>query len=293
MNTITSDSALIPSYTHESPSVLKARFNEYGYLYIKQAVDIQRCQQQLEDFLDVLGPDIGYDPIAKTPILTGKAFSETDPLWDQYYPRMQAQESFHRFFPEAPVKKLMQIIVGDKVFAYPMKLARISTPNKLGFETPPHQDAHSHQSGPTMAGIWVALHDIKQGMGRLKMLPGSHKKGVRDVHQAQGVGGVQCEIFDHETTWHVSDVEQGDAIIFDSCCIHRAEPNTSDNTVRMSIDTRFCEYGEPVFITNTDPHHGWRIESLNWENIYQDWQGKDLQYYWKDYPDIFSVMKSA
>ena len=206
---------------------------------------------------------------------------------------MQALESFHGFFHEPEIQKLMQITVGEKVFAYPMKMARISTPNKLGFETPPHQDAHSHQSGPTMCGIWVALHDITEGMGRLKMLPGSHKDGVRKVEQANGVGGVQCEIYAHETTWHVSDMQQGDAIIFDSCCIHRAEPNTTNNICRMSIDTRFCEYGEPVFITNIDPHHGWRIDILDWDYIYKDWQSRELQYYWKDYPQIFSVMKTA
>ena len=139
-----------------------------------------------------------------------------------------------------------------------------------------------------MAGMWVALHDTEQGMGRLQLLPGSHKQGVRTVKAAGGVGGVQCEIFADETTWHVSDVERGDVIIFHSCCVHRAEPNTSESTVRLSIDTRFCNYGAPVFISNLDPHHGWRIDNLNWEFIYKDWPDAHLQYYWRDYPDIFS-----
>ena len=182
----------------------------------------------------------------------------------------------------------MQTVVGPEVFVYPMKLGRIACPKKLGYETPPHQDARSHQAGPTMAGMWVALHDTEQGMGRLQLLPGSHKQGVRTVKAADGVGGVQCEIFADETTWHVSDVERGDVIIFHSCCVHRAEPNTSESTVRLSIDTRFCNYGAPVFISNLDPHHGWRIDNLNWEFIYKDWPDAHLQYYWRDYPDIFS-----
>ncbi|NRB38885.1 MAG: phytanoyl-CoA dioxygenase family protein [Pseudomonadales bacterium] len=293
MNTNTKNEALIISNLDEDQAVLKKRFQEYGYLYFKKAINAQRCQQQLDNFLAVLSPYIGYNPETKTPVLTGSAFGETDAIWDECYPKMQAQESFHSFFHEPEVSSLMQLMVGEQVFAYPMKMARISCPNKLGFETPPHQDAHSHQSGPTMCGIWVALHDIKEGMGRLKMLPGSHKQGVRKVLQADGVGGVQCEIFEHETTWHVSDMQQGDVIIFDSCCIHKAEPNTTDEVCRMSIDTRFCTYGEPVFITNIDPHHGWRIEQLNWETIYQGWKNNDLQYYWKDYPEIFSVMKTG
>jgi ectoine hydroxylase-related dioxygenase (phytanoyl-CoA dioxygenase family) len=182
---------------------------------------------------------------------------------------------------------LMRLVAGTEVFVYPMKMARISTPGKIGYETPPHQDAYSHHAGPTMAGIWVALHPIAAPLGRVKVLPGSHRGGVRKVFKAAGVGGVQCEIFPHETTWHVADSERGDVLIFHSATVHKAEPNTTDTTVRMSVDTRFCDYGAPVFSTNLEPHHGWRIDGLNWERVYRDWQRKDHQYYWQDYPHLF------
>ena len=138
-----------------------------------------------------------------------------------------------------------------------------------------------------MAGIWVALHNISQPMGRVKVLPGSHKQSVRQVFSADGVGGVQCEIFPGETTWHVSDFEQGDVLIFHSATVHKAEPNTTEKLARLSIDTRFCDYGAPVFSTNLEPHHGWRIEGLNWDSIYQQWQHKHYQYYWQQYPNLF------
>jgi ectoine hydroxylase-related dioxygenase (phytanoyl-CoA dioxygenase family) len=168
-----------------------------------------------------------------------------------------------------------------------MKMARISTPGKIGFETPPHQDAHSHHAGPTMAGFWVPLHDVSEPMGRVKVLPKSHKLGVRPVFTTQGVGGVQCEIYENETTWHVSDVEAGDVLIFHSCTIHKAEPNTTSEAVRISVDTRFCDHGAAVFSTNLDPHHGWRIEGLDWPSIYSGWQNSQYQYYWRDYPGLF------
>ena len=181
----------------------------------------------------------------------------------------------------------MEIVTGAPVFVYPMKMARISTPGKIGFETPPHQDAHSHRAGPTMAGFWVPLHDVSEPMGRVKVLPKSHKLGVRPVFNTQGVGGVQCEIYENETTWHVSDVEAGDVLIFHSCTVHRAEPNTTSEAVRISVDTRFCDHGAAVFSTNLDPHHGWRIEGLDWPSIYSGWQNSQYQYYWRDYPGLF------
>lgn len=98
---------------------------------------------------------------------------------------------------------------------------------------------------------------------------------------------MQCEIYPEESTWHVSDSERGDVLIFHSATVHKAEPNLTESTVRMSVDTRFCDYGAPVFSTNLEPHHGWRIEGLDWDFVYRNWQAADNQYYWKDYPHLF------
>lgn len=284
---MTNEQPLIVSRIEEPAAVLQERLQEWGYLYFKNYVQAEKCQALMQDFITRLAPHIGYDAAAGVPVLTGTPFTETDAIWDEVYPEMQSSEAFHRFFHDKPMLELMETISGKDVFVYPMKMARVSTPGKLGYETPPHQDARSHVAGPTMCGIWVALHDVSAEMGRLKMLPKSHKQGVRDVVPAQGVGNVQCEIFPEETLWHVSDVEQGDVIIFHACTIHAAQPNVSENVARMSVDTRFCDYGAPVFNSNIEPHHGWRIEKLNWPLIYRDWQQTDLQYYWQDYPGLW------
>lgn len=288
---MSNNQALIISNTREEHSALQQRFQEYGYLYFKKTIAADKCKRLLDDIMQCLAPHIVFDNEKQLPTLSGQPFFETDPTWDEVYPKMQSLYRFHKFFHEPDTLTLMQTLVGEQVFVYPMKMGRIATPKKIGYETPPHQDAHSHQAGPTMAGMWVALHDAKEGMGRLKLLPGSHKQGVRKVFTAEGVGGVQCEIFPDETVWHVSDVEQGDVIIFHSCCVHKAEPNTEKSNVRISIDTRFCDYGAPVFISNTEPHHAWRIDTLSWDSIYQNWQDKELQYYWNDYPRLFSQLK--
>jgi ectoine hydroxylase-related dioxygenase (phytanoyl-CoA dioxygenase family) len=233
------------------------------------------------------GGQVSLDAKSGIPALEGRPFVEADPDWDVIYPRIQSLEEFHAFFHTQRMLELMQLVSGSEVFVYPMKMARISTPGKIGHETPPHQDAYSHHAGPTMAGIWVALHDITAPMGRVKLLPGSHKGGVRKVFTAEGVGGVQCEIYPDETCWHVADSDPGDVLIFHSATVHRAEPNTTEGTVRMSVDTRFCDYGAPEFSTNLEPHHGWRIDGLDWDRVYRNWQRPDLQYYWLDYPELF------
>jgi len=277
---------LLVSRADENPQTLRERFAQWGYLYIKQYVPVAECESLLNALLQETAPHICRDG-TQPPRLQGQPFFETDPAWDEIYPKIQALEAFHSFFHQPHVLNLMETVTGKTPFVYPMKMARISTPGKIGFETPPHQDAHSHHAGPTMAGFWVALHDVAESMGRVKVLPGSHKRGVRPIFSTPGVGGVQCEIYDDETTWHVSNFDAGDVLIFHSCAVHKAEPNTTSDTVRMSIDTRFCDHGAPVFSTNLEPHHGWRIEGLDWPSIYRGWQDTQYQYYWRDYPNLF------
>lgn len=276
----------IESSAAEAPAVLRARFQAEGYLFFRRFLPQAQCSAMLQDLLGAAGPHLKARGDT-APVLCGEPFSETDAIWDEVYPRMQALESFHSIFHRPPLHDLMATVTNAPVFVYPMKMARISTPGKVGYETPPHQDAHSHQAGPTMAGIWVALHDIASDMGRVKVLPRSHLRGVRPVHKTQGVGGVACEIYPGESTWHVSDYQAGDVLIFHSCMVHKAEPNLSEDAVRMSIDTRFSDYGAPVFSTNLEPHHGWRIEGLDWSSIYRGWREPALQYYWKDYPALW------
>lgn len=271
----------------ESATVLAERFERDGYLFFPGAVSSERCEGLLQDILGALHPHLRWDSSLSAPVLEGDPFFESDPLWDALYPDIQALHGLHSLFHEEPLQRLMRIVAGDRPFVYPMKMARVAAPRKIGFETPPHQDAYSHHAGATMAGIWVALHSADAAMGRLTVLPGSHRRGVRPVHEAQGVGGVQCEIYADETNWHVSDVAAGDVVIFHSQTVHRAQPNVDDRRCRISVDTRFCDYGAPVFSTNLEPHHGWRIPRLNWEYVYRDWLDPDLQYYWMDYPALF------
>ncbi|MFT5580720.1 MAG: ectoine hydroxylase-related dioxygenase (phytanoyl-CoA dioxygenase family) [Paraglaciecola psychrophila] len=278
---------LVVSALQEDRLLLQERFQHYGYLYFKQAAAAAKCEALLEDFYRQLSPYIVSDKQTGLPLCQGAGFAETDAIWDEVYPKMQSLEAFHSFFHQHDMLDVMGIVAGDEVFVYPMKMARISTPGMIGHETPPHQDGHSHNAGPRMAGVWVALHDIDQRTGRLKLLPGSHKNGIRPVHQTQGVGGISCEIYPQETCWHVSDVARGDVILFHSAMVHKAEPNRSEHSARMSIDTRFCDYGAPVFSTNLEPHHGWRIEGFDWDSIYRNWQRSTLQHYWRDYPNLF------
>ena len=90
--------ALITSRSEESTEQLQDRFNEQGYLYFKQAINPQRCERLMHDMLHCLQPHIVFDQQRQLPQLMGEPFFETDPIWDQVYPRIQSLPSFHNFF---------------------------------------------------------------------------------------------------------------------------------------------------------------------------------------------------
>ena len=71
----------------------------------------------LNSFLAELSPCITYDKDAKCPAYNGTPFSETDPEWDEVYPKMQALEEFHRFFHEDDVLDLMKTVSGASTSA--------------------------------------------------------------------------------------------------------------------------------------------------------------------------------
>src|SRR5210317_2182727 len=107
---------LVVSRVDEEHVELQRRFQEYGYLYFKKAIAAEKCSHLLQCFLRQLRPHIGYDQRSGKPLLTGEPFFETDPIWDEVYPKMQSLYDFHNFFHQEDVQRLMQSIVGENIF---------------------------------------------------------------------------------------------------------------------------------------------------------------------------------
>ena len=88
----------IVSTVDESPETLRERFQQWGYLYIKGYVDTASCKAMRDALLGELQPYIVFDQAQQLPVSTGTPFVESDPIWDEVYPRIQSLESFHSFF---------------------------------------------------------------------------------------------------------------------------------------------------------------------------------------------------
>ena len=64
--------------------------------------------------------------------------------------------------------------------------------------------------------------------------------GVRVECPHHGVGIVDGGVDLHEeATWHSADFATGDALVLTRHVIHRSLPNTTDHTLRLSLDLRY------------------------------------------------------
>ena len=49
----------------------------------------------------------------------------------------------------------------------------------------------------------------------------------------------------------------------------------------MSLDNRYQAVDDPIAEHMLEPHLN-LFNSLQWEDVYRDWESDELQYYWKD-----------
>ena len=196
------------------------------------------------------------------------------------YGDVQRLESFHRLAHNPALVDMMGKLFDETVLVHALKIARVMIPAKGNAPTPAHQDFIFIQGTKTVYTCWMPLGDCPRELGGLSVLRGSHKKGVFPVRAAEGAGGRHV-IFDEDTPqdWFETDFQIGDVLVFHSLTVHKSIPNRTENQVRLSTDFRYQPPSLPIETKSITPH----CNVLPWEEIYEDWESKDLQYYWEQY----------
>jgi ectoine hydroxylase-related dioxygenase (phytanoyl-CoA dioxygenase family) len=89
-----------------------------------------------------------------------------------------------------------------------------------------HQDNGYNQLKREHFQLWIALTETRQQNGALKLVPGSHKRGLLP-HTFKGVGQMEVaeDVGEHVTI----DADAGDVIVFSSLMLHCTGPNEADS----------------------------------------------------------------
>jgi Phytanoyl-CoA dioxygenase (PhyH) len=194
---------------------------------------------------------------------------------------VQRLEEFHSLAHDDALLEVMRHVVGDTAFPHPLKIARLGFPAHYEVSTPPHQDYPNNQGTPGLTAAWIPVGDCPRELGPLAVLRGSHRYGVLPLDWHLGPGNRQAVLPEpmlEELRWVTTDFAAGDVLVFGSQTVHASLHNASEFFMRISVDFRYQQEGEPLTAGCLEPH----FQRLTWDEIYAGWKPDRHQYYWKD-----------
>lgn len=180
--------------------------------------------------------------------LTGTGYD--DPRWVTLQQHMGAEESFRDLAEHPALVAAVEALQGEPTTPHRGDVCRLGMPGATKLATPPHQDHHYVGGSTDIWTAWIPLMPCPQDLGPLAVWAGSHRSGYRP-HHGEGAGRQQVEV-PPETPWTSGTVDVGDVVLFHCFTVHRALPNTTRDTVRLSVDLRYQPASQPLDTLRVD-----------------------------------------
>jgi len=222
----------------DDPERIRSSFDDNGYLLFKAVLNrdaVLAVKAELTNALRAQG-FVRYD--AAEPVATpGASAIEVDS--DRIYGLRSPVE----LMASPELQQLVDLAYGETGYVTPTLGIRHVMPADEPYATPPHQDFFYIRESDEFRMVWIPLMDIEIANGGLAIAAGSHRHGLQEHVEFDGVysyvlkgrrqKGVRRD--DIRGTWTSSRVEVGDVLMFHSCAVHKSLPNTSD-LVRLALN---------------------------------------------------------
>lgn len=268
---------------------LQARLSCDGYLFFRRLIEPDSLLGLRRQMLEVIqrhgwlaAGSALMDGIARD----GVQCTEGDLEYSNVYHQVYRLEEFHRIAHRPEILSLVERIRGCPMLAQPQKVARLWFPKFTDHTTPTHQDFVHFQGTHDNLTSWSPVGNCPRELGGLAVLRGSHRVNrVLEHHFSLGAGSLNLFENDYQSVgseWLTTDYEVGDTLIFPALTIHKALPNLTENRLRISLDNRYQRTTDPIAEHMLGPHLN-SIKPITWEEIYEGWSSRELQYYWKQH----------
>jgi ectoine hydroxylase-related dioxygenase (phytanoyl-CoA dioxygenase family) len=223
----------------DDPAEIRRSYDENGYLFFKGALNADTVLRAKEDIAGVLQQQSYMQKGSAEPRATpGASAVEVD------YGPLYRLKSPWELMASPELQEAVDIAYGEKVRVGRSIGFRYSMPTDAPYLTPPHQDHFYIRETDEFRMIWVPLMDMEIANGGLAIAAGSHKHGLQEHVEFDGVysyffkgrtqKGVRPE--DIHGAWTSSRFELGDLLMFHCCAVHRSLPNVS-GLIRLSLNT--------------------------------------------------------
>lgn len=273
-----------------NPQLLGQEIGEIGYVLIRNLLprnDLARVLADVTGILERAGWLLpGFDSLERVAKII-MACGDPDPAFKQVYQQVFNLELFHSLPHHPALRRMMTMVVGDRLLVHPKPIGRLIFPNCERLTVHAHQDFRFMGGDTECFTAWIPLHDCPTSVGPLRILEGSHRFGYQQHEDANlHVPEIPDESLMGEN-WVGGQINAGDVLIFHSLTVHAASPNVS-NQLRISLDCRFQDYSR-IFNPANLAFAG--ESGKSWEKTYAGWRSDTLKYYWKALPLEFKPSK--
>lgn len=187
------------------------------------------------------------------------------------YTALQATQSFAELAARPEILDVVARVLGEPVFAQPLRIARVALPDGGAFRTQPHQDLVFIQGTLDAVTSWIPLASCPKEVGGLSVLAGSPSLGQLPVRPASGPGGLTVDIGADDGRWRYSSYEVGDVLLFRSLTVHSSQPNSSGR-LRLSADFRYQPSSDPISTVALRPHYYPMVP--DWPTLTRGWTSR-------------------
>ena len=223
------------------PNVIRGNAKCEGYVFCRALVPRDRIDALRHHALAV-ADDLGWLEASST---VGDALSMPgvqlgaydDPRWITFLKRVLPHPSFAAVRTAPSVLAMLGTILDARPESDAGDLCRVVSSDDPAHTTVAHQDRFYMPGDIPRWSMWAPLGSCPLALGPLAVLPHSHERGLLP-HEGD-VSWRRSVSVSEELEWAASDLEAGDAILFSSLTIHRALPNTSGRTLRLSVTCRY------------------------------------------------------
>ena len=154
---------------------------EDGYLLIRGVVPREALEQLLDEITQVIAASgwllPGHDPMERMADI-GSACGDPDPGFKRTYQEVFNLAAFHALPHHPELKRVMKMLVGDRVLVHPKPIGRLIFPQCDRLTVHAHQDYRFMGGDPECFTVWIPLHDCPVEVGPLRILEGSHRFGI-------------------------------------------------------------------------------------------------------------------
>lgn len=263
------------------PELLRKQAHKDGYLFLPGLIDskiILDLRRQVLEICNKHGYLTNEAPLMKGLVKENVRVLESHKTeWKNFYRDLIRLRDFNALAMNEKILGVMKILFQETVLVHCKNIYRLFSPTYSEYATPPHRDYTWTGGTEDTWSVWIPLGKTPHQLGRLLILPGSHRQKfhLRGSDERMGL------IIPEDYSWYTAkSFACGDVVMFHSKTVHAANGNYTKNQLRLSVDFRYQPLSEPIRYDALLPH--WEGFGLSWDNIYSGWPKNDpLKYYWK------------